>query len=75
MKTSFIEKLIPDCCVLLANISKDDQIMRGFMDQESLKSIILYSLKNELQLKKTVIRLIANITSHDYFKQTLLTKL
>ena len=75
MKSEFIEKLIPDCCVLLANISKDDLIMKGFMEQESLKRIILYSLKNELQLKKTVIRLIANITSHDYFKQTLLTKM
>ena len=75
MKSPFVEKLIPDCCVLLANISKDDNIMRGFMEQESLKMIILFSLKSELSLKKTVIRLIANITSHDYFKQTLLTKM
>jgi len=75
MKSSFVEKLIPDSCVLLANISKDDNIMKGFMEQDSLKKIILYSLRSDLSLKKTVIRLIANITSHDYFKQTLLTKM
>lgn len=75
MKNSNIEKLIPDCCVLLANISKDDNIMREFMEQDSLKKIILFSLRSELQLRKTVIRLIANITSHDYFKQSLLTKM
>lgn len=75
MKNSNIEKLIPDCCVLLANISKDDHIMREFMEQDSLKKIILFSLRSELQLRKTVIRLIANITSHDYFKQSLLTKM
>lgn len=75
MKTIFLDKLIPDCCILLANISKDDKIMKDFMDQDSLKKIILYSLKSDLALRKTVIRLISNITSHDYFKQTLLTKM
>ena len=75
MKSLCIERIMPDFCVLLANISKDDNIMRDFIDQDSLKRIILYSLKSELPLRKTVIRLIANITSHDYFKQTLLTKM
>lgn len=75
MKNPAVDKLIPDSCILLANISKDDMIMKDFMEQESLKKIILFSLRSELPLRKTVIRLVANITSHDYFKQTLLTKL